>query len=222
MKNINPYIKENFEEVFKKTTLYSQLVDEYDIVSFEKFFEKSWESMSTPRQQLALSCLSAVPWYYFTFINTDTKIYDLGCGYNLFKKYIHNLIGVGAEDGEQFFGDVKDFVDDDYYHNYRGYYQSLISINALHFRPLENLRDICLKFSNMLSPGGTGFLALNYSRMKEASNLPTWDNMAVDEIEEWILSQFDNFPCKILVLDVDLSCIDAWLNGNIKVVFENS
>ena len=221
MKNINPYNPHKFEEQFSKTDLFQRLKLEYDIISFEKYFETTWERMSTARQQMSLSYHSAAPWYYLQHLDTTQTVYDLGCGFNLFKKYFPNLVGVGAEsDSDQFFGDIKDFVDDDFYQNHQGHYNAVFSIDALHFHPLENLRDIAVKFSCMIAPGGTGFLALNYGRMQERSTLFDWQITPVGEIEQWVLNQFDNFPCELQILDVDLSCPNAWLNGNIRIVFK--
>jgi hypothetical protein len=70
----------------------------------------------------------------------------------------------------------------------------------------------------MIAPGGAGFLALNSGRMLERSQVfdVTTD---LNHVQQWILDQFDDFPCELKVLDVDLSCANAWLNGNIRIVF---
>lgn len=222
MNNINPYVEHTFQNNFEKTDLYTQLKKEYNFVNFEKFFEIHWTRIPTPRQQMAQSYINVVPWYYFSFMDTEDSCYDLGCGFNQFKKYFPNLKGVcpNQYDGEFHFGDIQDFVDDDFYRQHCNYYRSLFSINALHYHPLEQLKEICLKFSSMIANNGSGFLTLNYARMLERSDFVNdWVKMPVNEIEFWILSQFENFPCKITVLDVDLTCIDAWLNGNIRIVF---
>jgi hypothetical protein len=220
MQNINPYNQIEFEKQFKQTDLYQRLVKEYDVLSFEKYYEHTWERMSTTRQQMSLRYISLAPWYYLQYLDWSTTVYDLGCGFNLFKKYFPDLIGISAEqDQDQFFADVKDFVDDEFYKNHQQHYQSVFSIDALHFHPLEDLRHIAESFSAMIAPGGTGFLALSYAKMQERSSLFDWEHVDVSEIEQWILDQFDNFPCELKVLDVDLSCPRAFLNGNIRVVF---
>lgn len=219
MQNINTYNQREFEHSFQQTALYQKLVSEYDVVSFEKYFETTWERMSTARQQMSVRCVSAVPWYYLQHLDSSCTVYDLGCGYNLFKRYFPSLIGIGAEpDDDQFFGDIRDFVDDEFYANHRGHYRSVFSIDALHFHPLEDLRSIAENFSAMIAPGGTGFLALNSGRMLERSTLFAADADPA-QVQQWILDQFDDFPCELKVLDVDLSCPNAWLNGNIRIVF---
>jgi hypothetical protein len=86
MQNINPYNQLEFEQSFRQTDLYQKLVADYDIVSFEKYFETTWERMSTARQQMSLRCVSMAPWYYLQFLDSSHTVYDLGCGYNLFKR----------------------------------------------------------------------------------------------------------------------------------------
>jgi hypothetical protein len=70
----------------------------------------------------------------------------------------------------------------------------------------------------MLVSGGRGFLALNAKRMLEKSS--SLANLDGENLDNWVRSQFDNFPCKILVFDIDFSVLDAYMDGNIRIVFE--
>jgi hypothetical protein len=152
-------------------------------------------------------------------LNTEQEIVDLGCGYNFFKPYFANLTGVGAEKNPvQVFWDMHDLVDDDFYQQHKQHYGSVFSINALHFHPLENIRKIGLNFCEMLKPGGRGFLAMNSARLQERSE--TFKNVDINSIEDYVRKQFDNWPYKIVVFDLDLHVKNAWLDGNIRLVFE--
>ena len=219
MKNLNPYNQDAFQKAFETTDTYSALAKKYDLISFDKFFESTAKTRySTPRQRFLTSEVSAVPWYYLNYLDTSQNIVDLGCGYNFFKPYFANLTGIGAEDNPaQFFGDVHDFVDEDFFKVHVNAYHSVISINALHFHPIENLKEICINFANMIAPGGRGFLTLNAQRMLERSQ--TLSHLSNQPLEEWIRQQFNNFPFDIKVLDIDLSVLDAFMDGNIRVVF---
>jgi len=219
MKNLNPYYEDSFKQWFKTTDTFLQLEKKYHDIFFDKFLEPRFERISTGRQQLSYSWVSTVPWYYLNYLNTDCEIVDLGCGFNFFKPYFPNLIGISAEDAsDQFFGDAHDFVDDVFYQGHKNTYESVFSINALHFHPLESLRNICINFADMLKSGGRGFLAMNAQRMIERS--PTMGSISNNDLDSWIRSQFEDFPNKIIVFDVDLSQRNAWLDGNIRIVFE--
>jgi hypothetical protein len=225
IKNLNAYNQEFFEHSFKQTATYDLLKQKYCHVIFDKFFENRIDNRrlrSTPRQIYAYpeSMISAVPWYYLDYLDSSQTMVDLGCGMNFFKPFFANLWGIGAEDQpDQFFGDKHDFVDDDFYRGHVAAFDSVFSINALHFNPIENIRHIATKFSAMLKPGGRGFLALNAKRMLEKSGL---EKVNVDELESWLRIQFEDFPTKILVFDVDLSVLDAYMDGNVRIVFENT
>jgi hypothetical protein len=218
MKNLNPYNRDIFQKEFEATDTYSALAKRYDVVSFEKFIENMVHMYATPRQQISLSHVSAVPWYYLNYLDTQQQVVDLGCGCNFFKPYFSNFVGIGAEsDPDQFFGDAHDFVDDVFFKGHVNAYHSVFSINSLHYRPLEDLRELCINFANMISPKGKGFLALNAMRMlRRSQTLRYLSNQALDE---WIRQQFDNFPVDIEVLDIDLSVPGAYIDGNIRVVF---
>ena len=221
MQNLNAYDQESFELKFKKSKTYDLLKQKYDEILFDKFVEPIWfTGCYTARQHFTKTKTNVVPWYYLDYLDASATVVDLGCGCNFFKPYFPNLIGIGAEDEpEKFFGDIHDFVDDDFYQNHVGAYKSVFSINALHFHPLENIRSVCENFSNMLEPGGRGFITINAQRMIDRST--TMANISNADAERWIRSQFDNFPNKILVFDLDLTVVrDAWMNGNIRIVFE--
>jgi hypothetical protein len=220
MKNLNPYNQSEFQDKFRQTQIFSMLVQKYDNICFEKFFE-THHFYPTPRHIYAggyPTNVSAVPFYYLQYLDQSVQMVDLGCGMNFFKPYFLNLKGISPDTKMLYMADENDIVDDDFFKNHVGVYQSVFSINALHFHPMENLRDICLKFSAMLAPGGRGFLALNLQRMIDRSS--SNHNLSQQELDNWVRKQFENFPCKILVFDVDLSVLDAFMDGNIRIVFE--
>jgi hypothetical protein len=211
--NINEYNSSLFGESFTRGKIYSQLLKDFNYVTFK--FESIRQS--TPRQSHGESMFSAIPFYYLEFLtkHNPKEIYDLGCGWNIFKKYIPNIIGVGAETNvDNFYGDIHDFVDLDYVENHHEYFESVFSINALHFRPLSELRDIVLKFSSMIKPNGRGFLAINVQRMIEQDKLV----LSNTELECYIRTQLDNVDFTYEVFDVDLTVLDEYMDGNIRMV----
>ena len=211
--NINDYNELEFREKFSKTELYSQLAQDYDRLYFTHHFD-GWSC--TPREQSAVRQFSVVPFYYLEYLtkHSPKNIYDLGCGWNIFKRYFPNIIGVGAETGDEFHGDIHDFVDDDYITNHQNYFESVFSINALHYVPLHNLRKRVLEFVSMIRPGGRGFITFNLKRMLEQeSNLTQFGNY-----EDYIRTELSNVEFTYEVFDVNLSVIDDVMDGNIRLV----
>ena len=93
-KNINPYDAKKFRKTFISSDIYKKLKSEYDFVDFENSL---WlQEFNTPRAKLYQSRFSCEPFYFLDFLikQNPEKIYDLGCGCNIFKKYIPNIIGI--------------------------------------------------------------------------------------------------------------------------------
>jgi hypothetical protein len=148
-------------------------------------------------------------------------IYDLGCGWNIFKRYIPNIIGIGAEtpNSAYFFADIHDFVDDDFVAGHQEYFDSVFAINSLHFHPLSSFSKIVGDFFSMLKPQGRGFLPLNLQRMKECdlkfmtSTHDTVEQFCRDELAKLTHINF-------LVVDIFTDPIDEHLDGNVRLVIE--
>lgn len=212
-----------WEIAFKKSNLYKQLVNEYDVVYFDKqhFFERIH---ITPRQKAAnrdRSWFSAIPFYYIEWLQeiNPEKIYDLGCGWNIFKKYYPNIIGVGAEDPKSpfFYADIHDIVDDDYILGHQEYFESVFSICALHFIQLSDIRKRVLDFASMIKPGGRGWLSLNVMRMPECD--PKFKDKDTLFIEKYCKEQLSDLPNSVS-LDIDLTVPDEFIDGNIQILFD--
>lgn len=218
IKNIQAYDEQVFRERFVLTDLYKKLQKDYTQISFTN----CWNPELTPRQDAALSRFSAVPFYYLEFLTQQkpTEIYDIGCGWNIFKKYIPNVIGIGAErPGSGFYGDIQDYVDDDFVQGHQDFFESAFSINALHFHPLSNIKKIVHDFHSMLKPGGTGWLALNMQRMLERDQM-SFANKNISDIDMYIRQELSSLNINFVVFDVDLAQPDNYMDGNIRLVMQ--
>ena len=229
LKNINPYDPVIFESQFKQTPLYQKLSTDFDQLLFDN---NNAMYNRTPRQELGdpkcrKSVFSVVPFYYLNWLDQEnpTNIYDLGCGWNIFKKYIPNIIGVGAEDpgSGHFFGDIHDFVDDHYIQEHQHFFKSMFSICALHFFPLSNIRQQIIKIGSMLQSNGQCWLAFNLARMLERDNTK-FGNYSELQLENYIRSELFDLPFEVQVFDLDLSNSNQnnTLNGNINIIFKLS
>jgi hypothetical protein len=225
------YDPAEWEMTFKKCDLYKQLANEYDIVYFDKHSFAAKKLDFTPRQWLAnqakFTAFSAIPFYYIEWLQeiNPKNVYDLGCGWNIFKKYYPNIIGVGAEDPKEltFQADIHDYVDDDYIQGHQEYFESVFSICALHFIPLSDMRKRVLDFASMIKPGGRGWLSLNAMRMIEKD--PIFKNTDLDNKESFLAindfckQELSNLP-NVVCLDIDLRKINEYMDGNIQIQFD--
>jgi len=232
MKSYDPA---KWEIAFKKCDLYKQLVNEYDTVYFDKysspqkigFTARQWIAAQTCLVHSPFTQFSAIPFYYIEWLQeiNPKNVYDLGCGWNIFKKYYPNIIGIGAEDpsGDQYYADIHDYVDDDYIQGHQEYFESVFSINALHFIPLSDIRKRVLDFASMIKPGGRGWLALNAYQMIRRD--PIFKDTDLDNQENFLAindfckQELSNLP-NVVCLDIDLREIVEYIDGNIRIQFD--
>lgn len=289
MQNINTYDKESFKKKFLETKVYNKLRRDYneDKLSWDKFFfrnnHKTFKSVGSDQaperflggnatlRDLASEYFSASVFYYLLPLLEQPydKIYDIGCGRNMFKPYIDRLIGIGAEemavvhnynrikdhswpnisnrtkyeslpdwikkeceeqhglryDSNIFYGDEHGFVDKNYVIQHQSFFERAFSICALHFHPVNCLKQVVEDFISMIKPGGRAFLSLNLQRMMEFSK----PEMLIDlfgtaqptrqQLDQYIRQQLDDIETNWLIVDIDLT-INEGMDGNIRLVFD--
>ena len=142
LSDIRPYSAHEFKAKFTGTQLHQIIEKEFDQLVWN-FAEFRLSKEHTPRQaygdkKLLTSQFTMIPFYYLEFLTQKNPktIYDLGCGWNIFKKYIPSIVGIGAEDpnSEYFFGDVHDYVDEDFIRGHQNYFES---VRLFLFRKLD-------------------------------------------------------------------------------------
>ena len=232
MKNLRAYDEQNFKDQFVKTEIYNRICHDFVEISWTKHCDQFRQI--TPRQFLGdstVNLFSVTPFYYLQYLleKKPDRVYDIGCGWNIFKKYISNIIGIAGEDptSRYYYGDMQGIVDETYVSTHQNCFESAFSINALHFVPLKILRQQVIDFVSMLSPGGRGFLTFNLSRMIEKSSdeflLETFETLRPtrQQYDQYVREQLNHLPCEIIVFDVGIiDCINDVMEGNIRLVFE--
>lgn len=219
--NINPYEKEKWEIYFKTTSLYESIKNDFDYIDFSHFVENSSLGYSqadiehkhklTPRQRQGTSSFSATIFYYIDYLIKDDPqiIYDLGCGWNIFKRYIPQIHGI---DWVSDYSDSVGFIDGKFIYEHQKYYKHVMSINALHYKPLNSIKQIVSDFISLLQDGGKGLLTLNTARMTKINmHNPT-------AIENFVRKELCEFKDFFEVFDVNMSVKDAYLDGNVRMI----
>jgi hypothetical protein len=223
--NINPYNQSTFQPQFMQSDIYKQLVLDFDHIAFEKYFVRNYTV--TPREfwGVSSSIFTAVPFYYLEYLlnRRPVVIYDLGCGWNIFKKYIPNIIGIGAEDpkSKKYYADQHDYVDDDFIKGHQNFFDCIFSINALHFIPLSQLQQRVLDFNSMIKVNGSGFLALNLTRMLERDS-QKFNDFSLLDLDQYVRDQLYDLDITYKVFDVEFTKdnVDEVMDGNIRLVIE--
>ena len=232
LNNIRAYHKEKFKQNFVTTDLYHKLANDFTNISWDDHCDIY--GMITPRQFLgdqSKSVFSVVPFYYLEYLTqiNPKHIYDIGCGWNIFRKYLPNVIGIGEEDpnSDYFYGQEHGRMDSEFVANHQDYFESAFSINSIHFIPLLQMRQRVLDFISMIRPNGRGFVTLNTQRMVDRSTTDflhqEFGSCRPDskDLDFYVRKHLDNLPCNIVVFDVDVEeCLNDVMEGNIRIVFE--
>jgi len=299
MNNLNPYNENQFKQTFKHTEIYKKLTldfDENDLV-WNKFFFLSLATQSrvnlnnntleksqprftekTPRAEFSNKFSASIFYYLMPLIEYGyTTIYDLGCGANMFKPYLPNLLGIGAEtiiqeknftksyndvkaadwpnissraefkklpswiqdeciDQHHFdmdlfhqpkmYGDIDGYVDDNYVACHQNYFESVFSICALHFHPIDQFCKVVEDFASMVQINGRGFISINLQRMIDSSStellISLFGNVQPTQaqLDQYVRYELDKINLEWLIIDVDLMVVADSMNGNIRLVFK--
>lgn len=296
MNNLNPYNEPQFKQTFKRTEIYKKLIldfDENDLI-WDKFFLLNSDIQSSiklndivskmsqssfykeaPRSAFPDKFSASIFYYLMPLIEHGyTTIYDLGCGPNMFKSYLPNLLGIGAEasiaektfiksynnvkavdwpsisswvefkklptwiqdecidqhrlnlDSHKFYSDIDGYVDDEYVAEHQNYFESVFSICALHFHPIDQFCKVVEDFASMIQTNGHGFISINLQRMIDWTSaellISLFDTVhpTQDQLNEYIRTELDKINLEWLIVDVDLTLVDEGMDGNIRLVFK--
>lgn len=210
----------------------------YIFLDFKKFYTDVYNPwrQGTPRLGAILSTLPCASFYYLNFLLelNPEKIVDLGCGINFFKGIIPNIHGVDpvriANKGYEFdfFGaDEIDHFDSEYIKNRQNCFESIFSIDALHFVPINTLSSRIREFVSIIRPGGRGYLSLNAAMLIEntpESNLVELFGTVTpspEQVENYVTDEIQHLDINFLVIDL---CIvekfQEFIDGNIRLVIQ--
>ena len=174
--------------------------------------------------------LDIVPYYYIQFLLTDNPktILDLGCGFNIFKPYIPGIVGLDPDSNST--ADIYDFFDEDFSQGHHHWYDAVISINAIHFSPINTITERIKYVANIIKPGGSAFVSFNLETWLMHTDKTTIQNLFgtvpnFEEVVNYINDQILATGLEFVVVDWPVihysehSTVRDDLNGNIRLVF---
>lgn len=180
---------------------------------------------TTPRQMMVAPLISMAPFYYIQYLiypGVDS-VADIGCGMNFFKDVlpvdVHGIDGVGNYDEKRYFD--HGFVTDR-----KNYYESFLSIDALHFIPLNDFKKRIMQCIEILKSGGRAFVSMNAARLVSNTDKLFLDkmfgtNISGEKFNQYIFQELQSLPVNFLVIDCLVDEIfDEYMDGNIRIVFE--
>ena len=248
---INPINEDVFYKEFMETPRGRTLASEYDLVyCVRNVLENSskngmditgqtfWEDFAvTPREILGNPNIqfnrhrplnkrfSITPFYYLKFLEeiNPESIADIGCGWNIFKKYIPNITGFDVLGSN---ADVIEKYDHDFIVKYTQKFDAAFAINACTVT-WETIGKFIIDFSKIIKPGGRGYLGipamfpllLTPSDWYNSKGLSPYDPKPLSEYIDRIITDLE---LNILSLESRVDFFQDMLShdGDIRVVFE--
>ncbi len=238
IKEINPIHTEEWLAEFQQSELFQRICGDYQhvISSYHEMTVLRAALNHTVYERSRDFCknehiLDVVPYYYIRpLIEANPKIIvDLGCGLNVFKHIWPDIIGIDADRESPC--DIHDYFDQDFAQGHRDYCDGLISINAIHFSPVDTVAQRLKWCADMLRPGGTGFISFNletwlmYTDRERCIEL-FGATPKFEDIVHYIDKEINSVGLNFIIYDWPVlrvppeSTIRDDLNGNIRLVFQ--
>lgn len=220
MQNLNSYDPRSFQDWFSSTELFSKIQKDFDLITWDIDCSSFMLPGMTPRQYRGTRIFSAAPFYYINQIGFTEKIYDIGCGWNIYKKYLPNLIGISGEpsNSKYFYGDEHGLLDDQYAELNQHRFDNVMSMNSLHFIPLSSFPQRVQQLKKVTKPKGKIFITMNLCHMisSEESDIKNY-------AAEYIRKEMSKFSKDILCFELDDANILKNLSeGTLRFVMENN
>jgi hypothetical protein len=230
MRNLNEYDQEKFEKEFKETETYKKIEKDFDTIFWDKHMNLH-TAFPTPRQRIGSRVCLMTSFYYVEKMleKNPENIVDVGCGWNMFKRYYPQLIGISPdnpEDSSTWFGDQHDYFDSDYAEFHKDEFDAAMSICSLNYTPLTTLRSNVESFISVVKPGGRGYIAIDILPMIDREDPEVLDDIfgtdkpTMHELDDYVREQLSDLDCEYIVFDLDSMENANELDGNIRIVFE--
>lgn len=244
MKHIN---YEKFKQDFLETDIGKQVKKDFSNVDCSN---RHWPSIlvaanmrnMTPRQLIGdinpinvapkFNSFSIVPFYYINQLleNNPKEIYDIGCGWNIFKRYIPNIVGI---DDNSMYADHHESYNAEFISKNEHRFESVMSINMSwcmgpNTEPtnLINLKDHIKEFARLIAPGGRCFLSISalgvlHFTPREWYNQMQLNPFDVDNLTRYVEDQLTETGLDIICMDTELDTLYNMPDhdGEIRIVF---
>ena len=222
---INSFIK---SDKFQSILLETSKIDRSPIILFDRN-SLGEDPPRTPRQyELKRNHIDLQPFYILDFIsnNSTGSIFDIGCGFNFFKKF-YNIVGIDPFSLE---ADINDEFNDSFAHTHANSMDNIFSINAIHFVSIVEIQKRIENYFNLTKKNGYAYLSMNvervldwtYDKTKNTKNIENFyfpKNDLSSEIDSMINDALSNLDVEILLYNNKINeIVSDSVNGNIRIL----
>lgn len=242
-----------FLEEFKNTSIYNEIKKDFDVITCTNqsspLIDIRLKSGLTFRELYGKTgyvvggetSISVVTLYYLNFLleKNPNKIYDIGCGWNIWKRYYPQIIGIDSEPSNSY-ADIIQRFDNNFIRDFRNKIESLMSVNInLGVIPDEKQQFGCIPCTyenyaqqveylmQVIKPGGRAYFAISRHGMfkftpKEwykENNVHPYD---YDKLSNLLLDSIKSLPLDVVSFDCELDLLESVpaFDGCIRLVFD--
>jgi SAM-dependent methyltransferase len=205
--------KNLFYKKFIASDIYKQLIQDYQHVH-ESIEEYSDEFYVAPRRTYAAS---KSIFYYRTFyyiqmlLEKNPKIIlDLGCGSNLFKKYIPQIYGIDPDPKVSNLVDSVESYSNEWLNDNLGKYDCAMTIGAIHGVSLVELPNRINDFGKVIKSGGRGYFGVNLRRPMQNTEIHEYAELfnlskrqTLHDLYRVVRKQCEKIKYNIIALDIN-------------------
>lgn len=215
------YLNDKFYDNLQKYTEHiiqykKSFIPTINFTSYE--VKKSNLDCTLPREidLLAYNRFDLYSLYIVDYIRSNNKgrIYDIGCGSNMFKFFFDNIIGIDKYRQE---ADIFATFDEKFSVKNKNKFENAIAINSIHFIPISKFKQQLKDFANCIMKGGYGYATFNINQLvsrEQESNIPK-------DIEFYVNQEISDTGLDIVSLMMhNLVGGDDGLDGNIRILFK--
>lgn len=245
---INGIQHDKFLHDFLQTDVGQRIQQDFDIVECARGYNSLWEvkrrSELTFREVFGLkdypiggpTSISVTTLYYLQFLleKNPNTIYDIGCGWNIWKRYYPQIVGI---DYNSKHADRHERFDDNFIEQNREAFDAVFSVNM--YTGLMQADDECIPvtfenyvkqieyFAQIIKPGGRCYIGLHkISFLRETPAQWFKDNNVhprdYQRLEQLLLEKLQTeFSHRILCFDCEFDVLDSLtFDGCVRLVFE--
>lgn len=245
---INGIDHKQFLQEFLQTDIGKQVQQDFDVVECARGYSSLWEIKR--RAELTFreifgrkdylvngpTSISITTLYYLQFLlqNNPKNIYDIGCGWNIWKRYYPQIVGI---DYNSKHADIHEKFNDEFIERNLEKFDAAMSVNMYTGLmqdetgcvpvTFENYIDQIKYFAQVIKPGGRCYVGLHkISFLRETPAKWFRDNNVhprdYQKLEQLLLECVKkDFPYRILCFDCEFDTLDSLtFDGCVRLVFE--
>jgi hypothetical protein len=222
MQNFNTYDPLKFSKKFPGSPIHQKLVNNLPhgtVLHYDWYWHRS-DGMGRDIDTDFREGFPVSIFYYLEMLleTKATRIYDIGCGQNMFKRLADDRI-YGIDPGQDPFVDPKGIdeigsFNKDFVMKHKDSMEAAMAINSLHFVRYDQLQKQLQDFVSCLAIGGRGLVCLNAARFS--------DDIQGLQLEEHVRQSIQALVgVDFKVVDIDIQGIaNEFSNGNVRLVFD--